>query len=115
MARLNISEKRVPQDGRIRIRTKVGNKPKELDFRVSVLPTLFGEKVVLRLLDKDNLMFDMVRLGFEPESLAKFEKAIHKPYGMVLGAPGRTGSGKTNTLYSAISVLNKTGHQHHDG
>ena len=67
MARLNISEKRIPQDGRIRIRTRFEDKVKELDFRVSVLPTLFGEKIVLRLLDKGNLMFDMVRLGFEPE------------------------------------------------
>jgi len=106
MSRLNISEKRVPQDGRIRIRTKIDGKIKALDFRVSVLPTLFGEKVVLRLLDKDNLMFDMVRLGFDLESLKKFEKAIYKPFGMVL-VTGPTGSGKTNTLYSAITQLNK--------
>jgi type IV pilus assembly protein PilB len=106
MARLNISEKRVPQDGRIRIRTRISGKLKDLDFRVSVLPTLFGEKIVLRLLDKENLMFDMLRLGFEPESLKKFEKAIYKPFGMVL-VTGPTGSGKTNTLYSAISQLNK--------
>jgi type IV pilus assembly protein PilB len=106
MARLNISEKRVPQDGRIRIRTMVKEKMKELDFRVSVLPTLFGEKIVLRLLDKENLMFDMTRLGFDPEPLQKLERAIHKPYGMVL-VTGPTGSGKTNTLYSAISQLNK--------
>jgi len=106
MSRLNTSEKRVPQDGRIRIRTKIDGKIKALDFRVSVLPTLFGEKVVLRLLDKDNLMFDMVRLGFDLESLKKFEKAIYKPFGMVL-VTGPTGSGKTNTLYSAITQLNK--------
>jgi type IV pilus assembly protein PilB len=106
MAKLNISEKRIPQDGRIRIRTRLDNKPKEIDFRVSVLPTLFGEKIVLRLLDKGNLMFDMVKLGFEPESLKKFERAIYKPFGMVL-VTGPTGSGKTNTLYSAISQLNK--------
>src|SRR5881296_2139423 len=106
MARLNISEKRIPQDGRIRIRTRFEDKVKELDFRVSVLPTLFGEKIVLRLLDKGNLMFDMVRLGFDPESLKKFERNIHKPFGMVL-VTGPTGSGKTNTLYSAISQLNK--------
>src|SRR5262245_47247066 len=106
MANLNISEKRVPQDGRIRIRTRFANKRKELDFRVSMLPTLFGEKIVLRLLDKENLMFDMTRLGFEPEPLAKFEHVIHKPFGMVL-VTGPTGSGKTNTLYSAISQLNK--------
>jgi type IV pilus assembly protein PilB len=106
MSKLNISEKRIPQDGRIRIRTRFNDKPKELDFRVSVLPTLFGEKIVLRLLDKENLMFDMMRLGFEAESLKKFERNIHKPYGMVL-VTGPTGSGKTNTLYSAISQLNK--------
>ena len=106
MAKANISEKRVPQDGRIRIRTRLEGKAKEIDFRVSVLPTLFGEKIVLRLLDKGNLMFDMVRLGFEPESLKKFERAIYKPFGMVL-VTGPTGSGKTNTLYSAISQLNK--------
>ncbi len=106
MARLNISEKRVPQDGRIRIRTRLEGKAKDIDFRVSVLPTLFGEKIVLRLLDKQNLMFDMMRLGFETESLKKFERAINKPYGMVL-VTGPTGSGKTNTLYSAITQLNK--------
>jgi type IV pilus assembly protein PilB len=106
MARLNISEKRVPQDGRIRIRTRVTEKVRDLDFRVSVLPTLFGEKIVMRLLDKDNLMFDMIRLGFDEVSLKKFEKAIYKPFGMVL-VTGPTGSGKTNTLYSAISQLNK--------
>src|SRR5215467_4422211 len=105
MARLNISEKRVPQDGRIRIRTKLNSKLREIEFRVSVLPTLFGEKVVLRLLDKQNLMFDMMKLGFEAESLEKFQSAIHKPFGMVL-VTGPTGSGKTNTLYSAISQLN---------
>ena len=85
---------------------RLEGKIKDLDFRVSVLPALFGEKVVMRLLDKENLMFDMVRLGFEPEGLKKFEKAIHKPYGMVL-VTGPTGSGKTNTLYSAIAQLNK--------
>src|SRR2546428_2526142 len=99
MAKLNISEKRVPQDGRIRIRTRLDGNLKSIDFRVSVLPTLFGEKIVLRLLDKQNLMFDMTRLGFEPESLEKFDRAIHKPFGMVL-VTGPTGSGKTNTLYS---------------
>jgi type IV pilus assembly protein PilB len=90
MARLNISEKRVPQDGRIRIRTQLDGKLREIDFRVSVLPTLFGEKIVLRLLDKQNLMFDMMKLGFEAESLKKFERAIHKPFGMVLVSPKRT-------------------------
>lgn len=106
LANLNISEKRVPQDGRIRIRMRANGKPKELDFRVSVLPTLFGEKIVLRLLDKDSLMLDLTRLGFEQDSLQKFERAIHKPFGMVL-VTGPTGSGKTNTLYSAISQINK--------
>ncbi len=106
MAKLNISEKRVPQDGRIRIRTQLDGKAREIDFRVSVLPTLFGEKVVLRVLDKQNLMFDLMKLGFEAESMKKFERAIHKPFGMVL-VTGPTGSGKTNTLYSAISQLNK--------
>jgi type IV pilus assembly protein PilB len=106
MAKLDISEKRLPQDGRIKIKMKNEGKVKDLDFRVSVLPTLYGEKVVLRLLDKDNLMLDMTRLGFEPESLKKFENAILKPYGMVL-VTGPTGSGKTNTLYSSIAQLNK--------
>src|SRR5215831_15402498 len=106
MSKLDISEKRLPQDGRIKIKMKNEGKVKDLDFRVSVLPTLYGEKVVLRLLDKDNLMLDMTRLGFEPESLKKFENAILKPYGMVL-VTGPTGSGKTNTLYSSIAQLNK--------
>ncbi|MBZ5555072.1 MAG: type IV-A pilus assembly ATPase PilB [Acidobacteriia bacterium] len=105
MAKLDISEKRLPQDGRILMKMRHQGKRKELDFRVSVLPTLYGEKVVLRLLDKENLMLDMTRLGFESESLVKFEQAILKPYGMVL-VTGPTGSGKTNTLYSAISRLN---------
>ncbi len=105
MARLDISERRLPQDGRIKIKLKHQGKNKEMDFRVSVLPTLFGEKIVLRLLDKDNLVLDMTRLGFEAESLSKFEKAILKPYGMVL-VTGPTGSGKTNTLYSSIHRVN---------
>ena len=105
MAKLDIAEKRLPQDGRIKIRYNESGEPKEIDFRVSVLPTLFGEKIVLRLLDKDKLMLDMTRLGFEPESLAKFEVAIQRPWGMVL-VTGPTGSGKTNTLYSSISKIN---------
>ncbi|HYV18026.1 MAG TPA: type IV-A pilus assembly ATPase PilB [Verrucomicrobiae bacterium] len=105
MAKLDISEKRLPQDGRIKIKMKLSGKNKEMDYRVSVLPTLFGEKIVLRLLDKENLMLDMTRLGFEQESLGRFEKAIFKPYGMVL-VTGPTGSGKTNTLYSSISRVN---------
>ena len=106
MAKLDISEKRLPQDGRIMLKMNIGGKKKQLDFRVSTLPTLWGEKIVLRLLDKENLRLDMTKLGFESESLVKFEKAILKPYGMVL-VTGPTGSGKTNTLYSAISTLNK--------
>ena len=105
MSKLDISEKRLPQDGRIKIKVKVDSRSRELDFRVSTLPTLFGEKVVLRLLDKENLMLDMTKLGFEPESLAKFQRNIIKPYGMVL-VTGPTGSGKTNTLYSALQSLN---------
>jgi type IV pilus assembly protein PilB len=105
MSRLDISEKRLPQDGRIMIKMLRDGKKKALDFRVSVLPTLYGEKIVLRLLDKENLRLDMTKLGFEPESLAKFQKAIFKPYGMIL-VTGPTGSGKTNTLYSSIAQLN---------
>jgi type IV pilus assembly protein PilB len=105
MAKLDISEKRLPQDGRIMLKLKREGKTKELDFRVSCLPTLFGEKIVMRLLDKENLRLDMTKLGFEPESLEKFEKAVLKPYGMVL-VTGPTGSGKTNTLYSSIAKLN---------
>lgn len=106
MAKLDISEKRLPQDGRIMLRVNIGGKKKQLDYRVSTLPTLFGEKIVMRLLDKENLRLDMTKLGFEQESLDKFSRAILKPYGMVL-VTGPTGSGKTNTLYSAISQLNK--------
>ena len=106
MAKLDISEKRLPQDGRIMLKMNLGGRKKQLDFRVSTLPTLWGEKIVLRLLDKENLRLDMTKLGFEPESLVKFEKAILKPYGMVL-VTGPTGSGKTNTLYSSISRLNQ--------
>jgi type IV pilus assembly protein PilB len=106
MAKLDISEKRLPQDGRIMLKMNIGGRKKQLDFRVSTLPTLWGEKIVLRLLDKENLRLDMTKLGFEAESLVKFEKAILKPYGMVL-VTGPTGSGKTNTLYSAISRLNQ--------
>jgi type IV pilus assembly protein PilB len=105
LAKLDISEKRLPQDGRIKLKMKLNEKNKELDFRVSVLPTLFGEKIVLRLLDKDNLMLDLEMLGFEHESMAMFEEAIFKPWGMVL-VTGPTGSGKTNTLYSALSKVN---------
>ncbi len=106
LARLDISEKRLPQDGRIMIRMRINGRRRQLDWRVSSLPTLWGEKIVMRLLDKDNLRLDMTQLGFEPESLEKFQAAILKPFGMVL-VTGPTGSGKTNTLYSAISLLNK--------
>jgi type IV pilus assembly protein PilB len=106
MSKLDIAEKRLPQDGRIKIRYNDQGRSKELDFRVSVLPTLFGEKIVLRLLDRDKLMLDMTGLGFEPEPLTRFEVAIQKPWGMVL-VTGPTGSGKTNTLYSSIARLNK--------
>src|SRR5271155_1554431 len=106
MAKLDIAEKRLPQDGRIMIKYKADGKRKELDFRVSTVPTLYGEKIVMRLLDKENLRLDMTKLGFEQASLDKFERNILKPYGMVL-VTGPTGSGKTNTLYSSVSTLNK--------
>jgi type IV pilus assembly protein PilB len=105
MAKLDIAEKRLPQDGRIKLRFSDEGGMKEIDFRVSVLPTLFGEKIVLRLLDRGKLMLDMTRLGFDPVSLTKLETQIQKPWGMVL-VTGPTGSGKTNTLYSSISKLN---------
>ncbi len=105
MSKLDISEKRLPQDGRIKIKLKFEGKSRELDFRVSSLPTLFGEKVVLRLLDKEKLMLDMTKLGFEEKSLERFKRNIEKPYGMCL-VTGPTGSGKTNTLYSALQSLN---------
>jgi type IV pilus assembly protein PilB len=105
MAKLDISEKRLPQDGRIMIKYRKEGRIKDLDFRVSTIPTLYGEKIVMRLLDKENLRLDMTKLGFEQDSLTKFEKAILRPYGMVL-VTGPTGSGKTNTLYSSISRLN---------
>ena len=107
MAKLDIAEKRLPQDGRIKIKMKVEDRSRDLDFRVSVLPTLWGEKIVMRLLDKSKLMLDMTKLGFETHSLERFKNAIAKPYGIVL-VTGPTGSGKTNTLYSAIAALNKS-------
>ncbi|NLF25525.1 MAG: type IV-A pilus assembly ATPase PilB [Deltaproteobacteria bacterium] len=103
MADLDIAERRLPQDGRIKLKLGSG---KEMDFRVNVLPTLFGEKVVLRLLDKSNLQLDMEKLGFFPDQLAHFKTAISKPHGMIL-VTGPTGSGKTTTLYSALAELNK--------
>jgi len=103
MAGLDIAERRLTQDGRIKLKMGMGG---ELDIRVSILPTLFGEKVVMRLLDKSNLQLDMSRLGFDPQNLKDFQEAIHKPYGMIL-ITGPTGSGKSTTLYSALSELNK--------
>lgn len=104
MAELDIAERRLPQDGRIKIKLGGG---KDMDYRVSVLPTLFGEKIVMRLLDKSNLQLDMTKLGYEPDALARFQHEIHKPFGMCL-VTGPTGSGKTVSLYSALSELNKT-------
>jgi type IV pilus assembly protein PilB len=105
MANLDISERRLPQDGRIKLRYG----KREIDFRVSILPTIFGEKAVLRILDKDALQLDLTKLGFDAWSYEKFNHAIHQPYGMVL-ITGPTGSGKTTTLYSAISTINSPEH-----
>ncbi len=105
MANLDISEKRLPQDGRIKIRSTLDGKNKEIDYRVSTLPTLFGETIVLRILDRDVLPLDMSKLGFEEVSLKRVESAILKPFGMVL-VTGPTGSGKTTTLYAALNRLN---------
>ncbi len=103
MSQMDIAERRLPQDGRIKL--KLG-KDREMDFRVSDLPCTYGEKIVMRLLDKSSLQLDMTKLGFEEEQLRQFKDAIAMPYGMVL-VTGPTGSGKTTTLYSAISELNK--------
>src|SRR5437867_6430345 len=105
MSALDISERRLPQDGRIKLRYGT----REIDFRVSILPTIFGEKAVLRILDKDSLQLDLTKLGFDSWSYDKFNTAIHQPYGMVL-ITGPTGSGKTTTLYSAISTINAPEH-----
>jgi type IV pilus assembly protein PilB len=105
MSHLDISERRLPQDGRIKL--KFGE-DREIDFRVSTLPTLWGEKIVMRLLDKSNLQLDLTKLGFEEKPMHDFLEAIEKPYGMIL-VTGPTGSGKTTTLYSALSQLNKPG------
>ncbi len=105
VANMNIAEKRLPQDGRIKMRVKLEKSKKDVDMRVSSLPTIFGEKIVARLLDRENLRIDLAQLGFEPESLETFKKAIVRPWGIIL-VTGPTGSGKTNTLYSAISNLN---------
>ncbi len=103
MSKLDIAERRLPQDGRIKL--KLGKK-REIDFRVSTLPCLFGEKTVLRILDKANLQVDLTKLGFEDAALRDFMGALDKPYGMIL-VTGPTGSGKTTTLYSALNHLNK--------
>ena len=105
MANLDIAERRLPQDGRIKL--KLGKK-REIDFRVSTVPCLFGERTVLRLLDKSNLQVDLTKLGFEEETLRDFMDALDKPYGMIL-VTGPTGCGKTTTLYSALNYLNKIG------
>jgi type IV pilus assembly protein PilB len=106
MSQLDIAERRLPQDGRIKLKLGQG---REMDYRVSVLPTLWGEKIVLRLLDKSNLQLDMSKLGFDPKPQEDFSWAIHQPWGMTL-VTGPTGSGKTTTLYSALSELNKPEH-----
>jgi type IV pilus assembly protein PilB len=106
LSNMDIAEKRLPQDGRIKMRVKLeSGKKKEVDMRVSSLPTLWGEKIVSRILDKEMLKLDLTQLGFEPESLELFQDAIHRPWGIVL-VTGPTGSGKTNTLYSAVSTIN---------
>jgi type IV pilus assembly protein PilB len=105
MSNLDIAERRMPQDGRIKLRYNT----REIDFRVSMLPTIFGEKAVLRILDKDALKLDLTQLGFDPWSMEKFTHAIKQPYGMVL-ITGPTGSGKTTTLYSAIHTINSPEH-----
>jgi type IV pilus assembly protein PilB len=104
MSQLDIAERRLPQDGRIKLKIK----GKEVDLRVSTLPTLFGEKIVMRILDKSSLVLDLTKLGFEPKALEDFKEAIESPYGMVL-VTGPTGSGKTTTLYSALSTINTVG------
>jgi len=105
MAKLDIAEKRLPQDGRIKIKMKIEDRSRDLDFRVSCLPTLWGEKLVLRLLDQAKLMLDVTELGFEPCALERFQAAIARPHGLVVVA-GPTCSGKTNTLLSAMAALN---------
>src|SRR2546426_9622108 len=105
MSNLDIAERRLPQDGRIKLRYSA----REIDFRVSILPTIFGEKAVLRILDKDALQLDLTKLGFDPGALETFEKVIRQPYGMIL-ITGPTGSGKTTTLYSAIHTINSPEH-----
>jgi type IV pilus assembly protein PilB len=105
MSNLDIAERRLPQDGRIKLRYN----DREVDFRVAILPTIFGEKAVLRILDKEALRLDLTQLGFDPVSLEQFQTAIHQPFGMVL-ITGPTGSGKTTTLYSAIQAINSPAH-----
>ncbi len=102
MAKLDIAERRLPQDGRIKL--KVGDK--EIDFRISTIPTLFGESLVMRILDRDTLVLDLVKLGFPDDILPKYMDLIHQPYGMIL-VTGPTGSGKTTTLYTTLAMINK--------
>lgn len=108
IAGIDIAERRLPQDGRIKTKLKINDQVKMVDMRVSSLPTIHGEKIVIRILDKDNLMLDLTKLGFEPLSLKRFDSSISEPWGIIL-VTGPTGSGKTNTLYSAISKLNDEG------
>ena len=108
MSELDISERRRPQDGRIKIRVKLDDRTRELDLRVSTVPTIWGEKIVMRLLDPEGLKLNLADLGFEKSSLDAFRAAIELPFGIVL-VTGPTGSGKTNTLYSALSNINKIG------
>jgi type IV pilus assembly protein PilB len=106
LSSMDIAEKRLPQDGRLKMRVKWGeDNKKEVDMRISCVPTIFGEKIVSRILDRENLQLDLTNLGFEKKSLTQFNAAIARPFGIVL-VTGPTGSGKTNTLYSAISTLN---------
>src|SRR5512136_2652190 len=106
LSNMDIAEKRLPQDGRIKMKVKLENGGrKEVDMRISALPTMFGEKIVSRILDRQMLKLDLTELGFEEESLEKFQQAIYRPWGIIL-VTGPTGSGKTNTLYSAVSTLN---------
>ena len=114
MAKLNVAEKRLPQDGFIKIRMRVEDRSRDLDFRVSVRPTLWGETVVLRLRDRSKVILDPSRLGFEPRSLERFRSALSRRSGIVL-VSGPQRSGKTNTLYSAITAAQQARHQHRDG
>jgi type IV pilus assembly protein PilB len=110
MANLDIAERRLPQDGRLSVKFQ----NREIDLRVSSLPTIFGEKIVMRVLDKGSIVLDLARLGFEEDDLVRFKKTITTPYGMIL-VPGPTGSGKSTTLYAAIRDHQQPRHQYHHG